>query len=81
MSHQTQFHNIRGAEVCELVVGLDFGTSCTKIVLRDPYRRRRAFAVPFDDSAAHSSSQYLLPSVLWVDEEGVASLAKVERGC
>lgn len=81
MSHETQFHNIRSADVCELVIGLDFGTSCTKIVLRDPYRRRRAFAVPFDESAAHSSSQYLLPSVLWVDEEGATSLTEIESGC
>lgn len=79
MTHVTQFRKPFKQQTCDLVVGLDFGTSCTKIVVRDPYRHRRGFAVPFG-SVAHPSSHYLLPSVLWIDGDGEASLAKVGGG-
>src|SRR5882672_10243177 len=32
-------------EIRELVIGLDFGTSCTKVVIRDS-ATRQAFAIP-----------------------------------
>lgn len=77
--HSTQFDNPSKQQICDLVVGLDFGTSCTKIVFRDPYRHRRGFAVPFG-SAAHSSSPYLLPSTLWIDGDGEVSLTEINGG-
>jgi hypothetical protein len=52
------------------VIGFDFGTSCTKIILRSPYHYGgRAFAVPFAE-AAHDSSPHLLPSVLRLGKNG-----------
>lgn len=56
-----------------LVLGLDFGTSCTKVVIQDPVRRH-AVAVPFPELAP-ASNPYLLPSRLYVRSGGGASLA------
>jgi hypothetical protein len=36
-----------GLPPVELVLGVDFGTSCTKVVIGDPGFKRQAFAVPF----------------------------------
>lgn len=79
MTHLTQFANRREQRTCDVVVGLDFGTSCTKVVVRLPYEHDRAFAVPFGQ-AAHGSSPYLLPSLLWVGRDGKASLTRVPSG-
>jgi hypothetical protein len=53
----------------DLVLGLDFGTSCVKAVIRD-HLSGRAFAVPFTSSP---ESTYLLPSRVWLTN-GVYSL-------
>jgi hypothetical protein len=45
----------------DAVIGLDFGTSCTKVVVGTPYEQERAFLVPFD-IYSHKSSPYLLPT-------------------
>jgi len=65
--------------ICDVVIGLDFGTSCTKIVVRTPYERDRAFAVPFGP-ASHPSSSYLLPSAIWINDSGEASLTSLRNG-
>ena len=63
----TQFDGSTG-EVTDLVVGLDFGTSCTKAVIRSPFAfRSRATAVRWRGATADGS--YLLPTVLY--ERGV----------
>lgn len=67
--------NLSSKKQLYLFIGLDFGTSCTKVVLRTPYDRDRVFAVPFLD-AAHPSSPYLLPTELWIDQHGRASLTQ-----
>ncbi|MCA9670691.1 MAG: hypothetical protein KC503_34075 [Myxococcales bacterium] len=59
---------------CELVVGLDFGTSASKVVVQAPdLLGGQAFAVDFGE-AAHSSMPYLLPTRLWVSPDGTCSL-------
>jgi hypothetical protein len=61
-------------------VGFDFGTSCSKVVLRTPlYNNARAFAVPFE-TVGHESCRYLLPSVLWIGNDDRISLARIEGG-
>lgn len=71
MTTRTQFNAGAGGEICDVVIGLDFGTSCTKVVIRTPYHYGgRAFAVPFD--AGHATCKYLLPSALWLDGDRVA---------
>lgn len=77
MSRDTQFENGANARKCYVNIGLDFGTSCTKVVLRTPYEKDRAFAVPFAD-AAHPSSHYLLPSLIWIDQSRNASLLQFD---
>lgn len=55
-----------------LVVGLDFGTSCTKIVFRDQ-ADRRSIAVPLW-RPPNGGNPYLLPSTVDVDAKGTFSL-------
>lgn len=47
----------------DLVIGLDFGTSCLKTIVREP-DRKRAWAVPFTNS---STMPYLLPTEVYLD--------------
>ena len=54
--------------IVDAVVGLDFGTSCTKILIRTPRERAPVTAVDFGD-AAHRRSTHLLPSHIWRDSE------------
>lgn len=56
----------------ELVIGLDFGTSSTKVVIADK-SMNAAYAVPFIDSIGVSS--YLLPTALLESPSGVYSLS------
>ncbi len=58
----------------ELVMGLDFGTSSTKVVIADR-TMNAAYAVPFMDSVGVAI--YLLPSGLHETPEGVYALAGV----
>lgn len=55
----------------ELVIGLDFGTSSTKVVIADR-AMNTAYAVPFMESVGLSS--YLLPSALVESDGGVYAL-------
>lgn len=79
MTYRTQFNDSQRGRPCYVFIGLDFGTSCTKVVLRTPYEQQRTFAVPFG-TVAHDSSPYLLPSVLWVDNKGATSLTPIDGG-
>jgi hypothetical protein len=49
----------------QLVVGLDFGTAFTKVVIAE---KRRGYAVPFDGLVSEGSSPYLLPGILAIGE-------------
>lgn len=55
----------------ELVIGIDFGTSCTKVVIGDR-GASKAYAVPFLESLGVSA--YLLPSRLF-ESNGIFSLS------
>jgi hypothetical protein len=58
----------------DLVIGLDFGTAATKVVIRSPYLPgQRAAAVSFGE-LGHTSSAYLLPSRVRVCPDGRLSL-------
>ena len=61
----------------DIIVGLDFGTSTTKVVLRTPYSfDSLALAVPFGEFA-HESLQYLLPTRVYILADGSCSLGKI----
>jgi hypothetical protein len=67
-------------QALDLVIGLDFGTSATKVVVRSPFLLgQRALAVSFAE-LAHSTSPYLLPTRLWVGPRGDFSLIRNEEG-
>lgn len=59
-----------------MVIGLDFGTSYTKVVLGES---RVQYAVPMQEEA-QSDQRYLLPCVLRVDEQGECTIAEPTPG-
>ena len=59
--HATQIHIGKTQDAREVTLGLDFGTSCVKVVIGDA-ALDKAFAVPFCD--ANGIAKYLLPSRL-----------------
>ncbi len=64
---RTQLTN-SAIEESELVIGLDFGTACTKAVIRDN-SLQKAYAVPFD-----KKTPYLISTELLVNNSGVCGL-------
>ena len=68
----TQFLRRTGQGDVELVIGLDFGTSCTKVIIQD-IARQTAYAVPFARETV-STGSYLLPTVVHLDDGGVFRL-------
>ena len=56
----------------DIVIGLDFGTSCTKAVIGDDVIQA-AYAVPFGDFA-HEGHPFLLPARLYVGRDGKMDL-------
>jgi hypothetical protein len=60
-----------GAGNVRLVMGLDFGTSCTKIVVRAPDMTQfKAVAVPALPFAQADGHPFLWASYVWVDHQG-----------
>lgn len=74
--HATQYGDRTESERLQLVIGLDFGTAFTKVVIAE---RRRAYAVPFNDHSERGNP-YLLPDVLTVNEDGHVQLGHVAGG-
>ena len=69
----------RGTRSVDIVLGVDFGTSSTKIVARLPYEAGApAFAVPAPFSARAEEHAHLWASRIWLDASGLFSLAPVE---
>lgn len=55
----------------ELVIGLDFGTSSTKVVVRAPYLPGApAYALPVPSPARTEGSSHLWESAVWFDSAG-----------
>ncbi len=70
----TQFQPGGTREVLDVVIGLDFGTSSTKVAVRTPFMAGgRTVAIPFGD-LAHPSCEYLLPTRLWCGPNGELGL-------
>lgn len=73
----TQFPERRPEEIERLVLGLDFGTSCTKVVIRSPFALgSRAVAVPW--LGRNGDSSYLLPTVLHENGRGELDCVPLE---
>lgn len=59
----------------DVVVGLDFGTSASKVVIQvHGVPGTPAYAVDFREMA-HASMPYLLPTQLWISEDGLCVLS------
>lgn len=71
-----QFGKGDGSKIIDVIIGLDFGTSSTKVVVHAPnFVGSPAFAVPFG-KYAHKSLEYLLPTTLSVRSDGTCSLQR-----
>ncbi|MDA9976103.1 hypothetical protein N9F34_04735 [Alphaproteobacteria bacterium] len=65
-----QFGLNDGSKILDIVIGLDFGTSSTKVVVHAPnYTGNPGFAIPFGEFS-HRSLEYLLPTRLAVKNDG-----------
>ena len=73
----TQFIKRSGSGDVELVIGLDFGTSCTKVIIQD-VATRTGYAVPFS-SRMDERGSYLLPTIVSLDEQGIFNLERRGR--
>ena len=72
--HLLQYDKPGPGGECDLVIGLDFGTSASKVVVQTPdIGGGQAYTVDFG-SFAHPSMAYILPTRLWVTPKGVCSL-------
>lgn len=60
----------------QFVIGLDFGTAFTKVVIGET---SKAYAVPFSEYAI-DGNPYLLPGVLSMSDDGLASLGAGNAG-
>lgn len=61
-------------ETTDLIIGLDFGTAATKVVVRSPYLPgQRARAISFE-RLGHQSSPYLLPTRFRLGHDGTIRL-------
>ena len=70
-----QFGLNDGSQILDVVIGLDFGTSSTKVVVHAPnYAGNPAFAIPFGQYA-HESLDYLLPTRLAVNNDAQCSFS------
>ena len=56
----------------ELGIGIDFGSSCTKVVIQDISTSRK-WAIPFSNSSI-SGNPYLVPSALVINQDSTFSL-------
>jgi hypothetical protein len=74
-----QFHGRRRAETTELVVGFDFGTSCSKVAVQSPYKQGGRVSFTDFGDIAHPSCRWLLPAVLYADSGGRLSLRPPTR--
>lgn len=69
----TQFMTGPDTSILDVVIGLDFGTSSTKVIIQVPqFTGQPAYAVPFG-KFAHSSLRYLLPTQLAINEDGICT--------
>ena len=60
-----------GAEELFMILGLDMGTSCTKVIVRLPYEAGEpAIAIPAPSPCRSGGASYLWQTVAWLLEDG-----------
>lgn len=68
-----QFPFSSASDTLDVFIGLDFGTSCSKVVIRSARYDNRALAVPFG-RRSDGGLRYLLPTSLYEKEDGALSV-------
>src|SRR3972149_12205112 len=66
--YDTQFPDSSEHRSNDIIIGFDFGTSTTKVVIRDPFASR-SFAIPFLGQNNLNSNSYLLPTRLSINDD------------
>lgn len=74
LSSRFQVHGENPEKESDIVIGFDFGTSSSKIVIRDSVLQT-AYAIPFGFFAC-SENKYLVPTNIFIREDGYLSLSK-----
>ena len=77
LPNATQFEGTGESPPKDIVIGFDFGTSCTKVVLQDP-PARKAYAVPFGEHA-YPDNPFLLSSRLGLASSGKCRLVRFDQ--
>jgi len=72
-SSKTQAHDGNPNAESDIVIGFDFGTSSSKLVFRDT-GRQTAYAVPFGSMSSVPENIYLLPTYIYINDEGELNL-------
>ncbi len=63
-------------DVIDVVIGFDFGTSSTKVIIQTPaFAGGKSFLVPFGDMG-YKENKYLMPTQMFYDEDGNFSISK-----
>jgi len=61
----------QGGDLLFLTIGLDFGTSSTKVIVRMPYESTEpAIAIPAPEHCRSGGHPYLWRTAVWLDESG-----------
>lgn len=76
---RTQVHHGNYNAEVDIVMGFDFGTSSSKVIIRDS-GRRTAYAFPFGSSSS-SGNSYLVPTQLYISEDGTLGLSSGDHSC
>ncbi|MFW9940380.1 MAG: hypothetical protein ACFFFT_05015 [Candidatus Thorarchaeota archaeon] len=63
-------------DIIDAVIGLDFGTATTKVVVQTPYYNNK-MSVPVSFDAINPAHSYLLPSQIYVNPDGQVSLTNL----
>ncbi len=77
VSGKSQVHHGKYKDESDIVMGFDFGTSSSKVIIQDS-GRHTAYAVPFGQLSC-TGNTYLIPTQLYVGEDGSLSFSKRER--
>ena len=70
----TQFKDVKSDEFNDIVIGFDFGTSSSKIIIRSPFILGKiANAIYFEENG-HDDNKYLLPTRPFFNEKKILEL-------
>ncbi len=75
IEHQSTFNHNK--KTTEAIIGFDFGSSCSKVVVNFPTFDKK-IAIDFE-CLGHESNSYLLPTIIYLDDNGNFSIEKANN--